>query len=1062
MPFEKIDTVDTANIIKEHYDDPLMRVIGNQIEDIPALPTGDQYNITRPEEIQFNIDRGEIDKPQEIDPSFGDTLYAAFQEENLIGSTIANWTTHHEGTDSFNAFYDSDLSGYEDHLTSFFDARSPAEVEDIKKNIDRGNQNRHILRESGGYGIAAQIGAGLLDPTILIPIGGAVYKASRIGQILYNVAKTGLIIGGIETAREAIFHQQQELRTVEESALNIGGATILGGILGGAISAFKKPILDEAAEIVGDAFGKNADDIIADVSREAESAGAAANRSYVNDETTIDDETLVGGKLTEVLSVGPAARLAQSPSVVVRRAGQGLVEDPFLRQKNLKGIANDSSVETDINIRTDAEISDVHHTLLEQYENYLKRTPKDKREIKTFDEFKQRVAKELRRQDEPTPITKEDGTVVQAETPHARSTETVSEVKSTAKKMREKFDRVKDELVETKILPKNSTIKTALSYLPRVYNVKLIEANSLQFEKELADALRKINPDDLELDDYIRETTQDILHNIVGTGRLGKAETVVGKPNNLRGRTLELPDEFLEKWLINDPEELFRNYYKSVVPRLEVTKKFGDAELKGLEKDIRSSYAELIDNAKTQKEAQKLNKQLKDDIDDLALLKDRLYHTQDRGVFGNGTSARVVQAGKKISLMSNLGGVQLTSLPDLARPIIISGVTRYLGMYKKLGSALINDPAFANATLAEKRKLTAALEIIEQTRLSKMADVFDELGQRSTFERGLDYVGGKFSKASLLPYHNSILKQMSGLLTADKIIEAGIKLNKGKVVKGNIKKNLAMLGVDDETAKRVAKQFEKYGQEQNGLKLDNVDQWDDIVAANAYRRALAKNANIVINTPTVGTLPKAMDNIHNSAIFQFKTFLIASWNQTLLAGLQQGDAAFYSSIVGMIGISYGVTQLKDAIAGRDKPKTAAEALVEAVDRSGVLGIPLEINNLADKFSGHRISLQAMVGGSESRRYASRNSLQAAFGPVYGSLADTVLNTADMGSRVAVGDDVTKSDVHRMRRALPFQNLYYMRWLFDEAENGFNNVMGITKGKDQAGIEGLRKGFGFKE
>jgi hypothetical protein len=76
--------------------------------------------------------------------------------------------------------------------------------------------------------------ASVLDPTILIPIGGEVAAAGKGGYAIGRAAVRVGAAGGASTAlQEGALQATQETRTAEESALNIGASVVLGGLLGG-------------------------------------------------------------------------------------------------------------------------------------------------------------------------------------------------------------------------------------------------------------------------------------------------------------------------------------------------------------------------------------------------------------------------------------------------------------------------------------------------------------------------------------------------------------------------------------------------------------------------------------------------------------------------------------------------------------------------------------------------------------------------------------------------------------------------------------------------------------
>lgn len=1073
------------------------------------------------------------DLTEDEGPTTGETFEAAFAEENLIGSTIS----YYDDKAGFGDFedqldynvYDEDLTGYEDYLDEFGGVRSEKEMKFVKKRIDTGRENRKIIAESGAMGIGAMLTVGILDPTIFIPVAGTVYKASKTATVLANAARTSASVGAVEAGREFVLHEQQPVRTIEESALNIGGAMVLSGILGGAASflstkkyddlvddmdvyidehikpeqkmetPFEEPTGDvpltvkqsdgaEATPIdleavfnkIDEAVWKSDDLNAADATAQAiqtgsvavdktgvgatrvineelqaeravraareitetpevvpfevpeiraegdigEDAGAALTKDMKIDpsEPTHASESLVGGKAMEAMTVGPSGRLAQSKSLQGKIIGQQLVEDPWLRIKHKFGIASEESWETMVK-RRDVDLDDVVRMMDNRWKAYSARVAKVERAFKNQQEFNEAVSGAMRRGD----------------------THNVSEVDSVAKYYRKKYERIKDELIAARLLPEDTTVMGALSYLPRSYNKELIIANHNEFraglEAQLAhnfteDDILEITKRGISHQKYADEYAEEIINNILGATDNGNAtKNVFSSP--LKARKLNLSDEFLEQWLESDAIGLYKNYHRQMLPQILFEKKFGGRTIDDLTDDIRLDYDEIKRITPDGKKQAKLIKQQKRDQADVQAMYDRMLNIRDSGMNKAGWASRTLATVRKYNAMRMLGGVWLTSLADIGRPIVVNGLGRYSGMVYQLAK----NPTFAKLKMADMRRLAAATEITDATtsRIAKMADIGDDFQGGTAVERGMDWMSSKTQKAFVLPYHNSVMKSMVGLLTEDKILRFASSINAGKKVSVKEIQKLARIGIDADTAKLIAKQYDEFGETVDGLTLANFGDWTDPIARDAIEAAIAKMADETINTPGMGTLPLFFDNGVAKSVFQFKTFLVASHNQTLLAGLQQADGAFVTSMVAMVGMGAMISELKDKIAGRERSKTPQELLVEGVDRSGVLSLPMEINNFMDKQSGQRISLNALVGGNEAKRYASRNKLEAWVGPTAGSVGDIGMALELMG-----GKDLRKSDVHRMRKMLPLQNLFYTRQIFDELEKGLTDTLGVRK------------------
>ena len=75
---------------------------------------------------------------------------------------------------------------------------------------------------------------------------------------------------------------------------------------------------------------------------------------------------------------------------------------------------------------------------------------------------------------------------------------------------------------------------------------------------------------------------------------------------------------------------------------------------------------------------------------------------------------------------------------------------------------------------------------------------------------------------------------------------------------------------------------------------------------------------------------------------------------------------------------------------------------------------------------------SLLTGEKTTRYASRNIIGTLLGPTAGTVQDIAQTGRAIASPVT-GSEVSKGDVYAMRRLLPFQNVFYLRSIFDILE-----------------------------
>lgn len=192
--------------------------------------------------------------------SFSTTLGAAFRQENDVVNMAQMLTRERHDFDPNFRLLDRveqlpDRTVWERHSQTLVRAQSEAEFTDLLARIQQEENDRQLLASQGWSGIAAQLIAGTLSPTMLIPlVGPAARGVSGARQAFMLGAAAG-------TAAEVPLFLNQLTRTPEELAMGIAASTVLGGILGSAAVALRRQDferiareLDPEAEVVARAL----------------------------------------------------------------------------------------------------------------------------------------------------------------------------------------------------------------------------------------------------------------------------------------------------------------------------------------------------------------------------------------------------------------------------------------------------------------------------------------------------------------------------------------------------------------------------------------------------------------------------------------------------------------------------------------------------------------------------------------------------------------------------------------------------------------------------------------
>lgn len=545
-------------------------------------------------------------------------------------------------------------------------------------------------------------------------------------------------------------------------------------------------------------------------------------------------------------------------------------------------------------------------------------------------------------------------------------------------------------------------------------------AEQQRAERLQADNHGLAGAEDVELQDIARQIT-DTLLSLPG-GRLAY-EPVPLVRGPLKERTLSIPDHRIEDFLDSDALTVARIYRRTMGADVELTAAFGRADMQSQFEKIAEDYARLRQGVTDEAELTRLDEAMRADIRDLSAMRDRVRGTYGMPDNPHGLIVRSAKVARTINYWRLLGGMTISAIPDLARPVMVHGVMRVVG--DGLAPMIANLKGFRAA--AEEVKLAGtALDLVLDTRVAQMADIVDDYGRLSKFERGLQAATEKFGLVSLMAPWNAAMKQFSGVITQTRLLQA-IK-GYGELRPGSRElERLAWLGIDENGAQRIAAQFSQHGKVEEGVWWANTAAWTDGEAVNAFRAAIVKEVDKTIVTPGQDK-PLWMSTELGKLVGQFKTFSLVSTQRVALAALQDRDAATLNGALLGVGLGMAAYTVHAAVSGRDLSDDPKRWAVEGIERSGMLAWLPEVVNTGGK----------MVGLAGSSKYQSRSATEALLGPTLGSGLDTTLRVTSAAGR----GDWAAGDTAALRRLVPMQNLFYLRRLFDQAEAGINETLGV--------------------
>lgn len=552
-------------------------------------------------------------------------------------------------------------------------------------------------------------------------------------------------------------------------------------------------------------------------------------------------------------------------------------------------------------------------------------------------------------------------------------------------------------------------------------------ANSLtRFDRRRQAAMRRMEPMARE---ELEAAADDIINKIIGA----PAGIVPGDliPDGLtkhagftKARTLNIPDERIKDFLESDVNYVMENYIRQVAPEIELTKRFGRVDMDGQIKAITEDYNRLISEAATSKERAKLEKRRDADLRDIRAMRDRLLGTYGAPKDPASFFVRAGRVARHVNFLRLLGGMTISSLPDMARPIMQHGLRSAL---KPLGK-MMTDISKMRIAKADLREMGIGLEYALSSRSKVIADLNDPYSRRSFLERGLEWSSQKFGNFTLMNQYTDTMKMWSGLITQSKVLNAAKAVAGGKKLSKKEITKLAHIGIDESMLHRIADQYSRHGEDLDGLLTGHSHMWDDRVVREAFQSAILKDVRTTVITPGIGDTPLMMSSELGKIVMQFKTFFFATHNRALVSGIQSGDASFYYGALLQVGLGSLVYVLKSMMAGREINTDPANLVKEGLDWSGMMGWLGEPNNVLENLSGGTYGMSAMFGGPPASRYQSRNGIGALLGPTFDLGGDIKNITAGV-----LNGEFDDREVRSVRKLLPFQNLFYLAPLLNQVE-----------------------------
>lgn len=591
-----------------------------------------------------------------------------------------------------------------------------------------------------------------------------------------------------------------------------------------------------------------------------------------------------------------------------------------------------------------------------------------------------------------------------------------------------------------------------------------VRAKAAAKEVDFADSWRLRGADDMDIGggkavfkDFAQAQARAAKDRIMGTFvRLPAVSKLPGERGSEINRVLDIPSNAISKFLNNDIESLMRQTLRTLGPDTEIAKRFGDVnatEILGdpaagqggkLVEEMNDRIAQVKawgdeqiakgkDAVKIEKEVAKRTEDINETYGmyrkNLEAMIGRLRHTWGLPSDPEAIGFRLGKTLLNLNTVRLMGGVAISSIPDIARPIFRYGLTRAM---RDGFLPLITDFKNMKMTMKEVKWLAGGLDATMQSRASAVFDLLDDVGRGSKFEQFLEGSSRKIGMVGLFDEWTAKMKQFSGAVAHTKFMDSiETIVNGGKAI--DVKEAtrfLAENGIDEGYAEKIWQQMVKAGgaDKVDGRWWPNTQEWDAGIRQ-VYSQAITREVNNSIITPGIDK-PLWMDqSIMGRVVGQFRSFSLASTSRTTISGMQQRDAAVVNGVLSALAFGALGYYTYGMIAGGDTKErmlnaTPAAWADEALQRSGLLGVFSELQRVAENIPATQP--YATFSGVRTTRRGGDNLIEALAGPSLGA----VTTAADV---LTSAHDPDQRTVHQMRTLVPFQNVFYLRQMFDLME-----------------------------
>lgn len=540
----------------------------------------------------------------------------------------------------------------------------------------------------------------------------------------------------------------------------------------------------------------------------------------------------------------------------------------------------------------------------------------------------------------------------------------------------------------------------------------------------------------------------------------------VGNPNPLQARVFTMPWDFsttnfkgetirASDFFSRDIFKMIDNYAGATAgtiafTRLARARGFKDeAELKQWYlKNIQDEYDALM-QGKSGKEAARLAAKKKSDMNNVISLIEQNYGISGKGgdIFGP-KFRRFIRRLRTYNSERMLGSAYLSSLTDPFTTPFRQGIFTWAQEWVIPFSRQLVSFQKNKAIKSNKYEINDFGYGIE-TELGQIAKRFydnDEILIEKKWwhdiaEPMVNSMGNVFGLNQI----NDFTQNVAGHVSISKTLRTIAKKAETGKISERDRIRLRKLNISEESEKHIYDMWKEKGGIDKGAFYSNHTEWNvSNDRARAYQEFVYSWQRDISHSQLrsgINEQPAWYQSTMGKMLFHFKDYLIAANSKLLLSGIQKigmREHEVLLSILLMMGagqMTYMLNSLAKDPTGESLDLSPHKLFIEGLDRSAFLGLVMEPINMF-----HR---QGWLPGSPVTRYQSRGLLGNWVGPEIGTAQDLADALVQPLINKLKGENYTTKDAMKILRLIPWQNLFYIRYLNEQLTKRTAESFGAT-------------------